>query len=109
MSEHHGIRVNVVENFPALGLDVYIGRGSEGQRQLWRPQGWDALIDASVQVDPSLTLPTEAAKGLLDAMLEHYRGGTDARLLRGDYEAERKRVDKLLDTVSKIAERSDDQ
>jgi len=52
---------------------------------------------------PVVQMPTDdVAKALLEALLDHYRGGHDARQLRADYEAERKRVDKMLDTLTVI-------
>jgi hypothetical protein len=41
----------------------------------------------------------DVAKALLDALLEHFHGGSGNRELRKDYDAERARVDKLMQAV----------
>lgn len=41
----------------------------------------------------------EVAKALLDALLDHFRGGHDARDLRKDYDSERARVDKMIEAL----------
>jgi hypothetical protein len=48
-----------------------------------------------VNVDP-LTLRDDMARSLLAALLRHYNGADDARMLRKDYDAERARVDRLI-------------
>lgn len=70
-------------------------------------------IMPSVQVDPNQTLferpgptlriPDDAARALLDGLLEHFRGGTDTREAAAALAVERGRVDKLLDTVTTLA------
>lgn len=63
--------------------------------------------DASPEPDPAIwfTLSDDAARSLYEALAQHYgHMPGDNRLLREDYVAERRRVDGLLATVSKIAE-----
>jgi hypothetical protein len=54
-------------------------------------------------VEPTLQLPHDAAHALLAALTNHYQGVDDQRALRKDYDAERGRVDQLIDTVAQIA------
>lgn len=48
---------------------------------------------------PTLLLSDDMGRALLDALSAHYGGHSDVRSLRKDYDAERKRVDKLTDAV----------
>lgn len=58
------------------------------------------VTDPAVTVDiEPLVLHDEMARTLLAALLRHYNGADDARMLRKDYDAERARVDKLLDAL----------
>jgi hypothetical protein len=40
------------------------------------------------------------AHALLDALAAHYGGTSDLRRLRADYDAERRRVDKMIDRLT---------
>jgi hypothetical protein len=52
------------------------------------------------------TLPDHIGLTVLDALIKFYRGTDDTRQLREDYEHERRRVDKFIDTfVSHISDR----
>lgn len=48
---------------------------------------------------PTLFLPDNHARALLDALSAHYGGTSDTRTLRRDYDAERARVDKMLGAI----------
>lgn len=48
---------------------------------------------------PTLLLSDDMGRALLDALSAHYGGHSDVRSLRKDYDAERKRVDKLTDAI----------
>lgn len=52
---------------------------------------------------PLLLIPESIAIPLLDALSQHFGGTSDVRQLRADYDAERLRVDKLQNTLSRIA------
>lgn len=54
---------------------------------------------------PPLRIPVDAARALYDALAQHFGGTSNSKQLRADYDAERKRVDKLTDAVLKIATR----
>jgi hypothetical protein len=65
---------------------------------MWRQSEADGPRIPDEEI-PSLRLPDDVALALLEGLLEHYRGGHDARQLRADYQDERKRVDKLMDAM----------
>jgi hypothetical protein len=57
---------------------------------------------AAMPDDAWLRLPDDVARALYEALADHYgHSGHDTRALRKDYEAERARVDKLIDATIK--------
>lgn len=77
-----------------------IARFGDGSFECWETP------EVNAQVTPSLRLPDEFARALLDALTRHYHGAEDTRALRRDYDLERGRVDQLIGTLSKIAEQA---
>lgn len=63
---------------------------------------WEQF-DPSTDVQPTLALATEYARVLADALHTFFSGADDARMLRKDYDDERKRVDRLTDTLCAVA------
>jgi hypothetical protein len=49
---------------------------------------------------PTLTVPEAHARALLDALSAHFQGAENTRQLRKDYDAERARVDRLIEAVT---------
>lgn len=62
---------------------------------------WTTMDEAATidQARPTLRLPDGMARSMLDELAVHYRGTTDVRDLRRDYDHERKRVDDMLQFV----------
>lgn len=54
------------------------------------------IADEGAVAEPTLRLPDDMARALLDALSAHYGGTTDMRSLRKDYDDERRRVDRLI-------------
>jgi len=52
--------------------------------------------------EPTLVLPDEFARPLLEALTRYYSGTEDTRALRRDYDAERKRVDDLIGHLATV-------
>lgn len=76
------------------------------QRGLLRPGVNDGLVndsweplDETTDRPPSLMLDDEMARVLLDALAAYFGGTGDVQALRRDYDAERKRVDKMIDAL----------
>lgn len=60
--------------------------------------------DSGVYPDaPTMRIPDNLGRALLEALSAHYGGIADLQEARRDLNLERKRVDKLLDVVSTIA------
>jgi hypothetical protein len=59
---------------------------------------WQAVSPHEL-VEPTLQIPGDMARALLDGLTRHFSGAEDTRVLRQDYDAERKRVDKLTDAL----------
>lgn len=51
------------------------------------------------EIAPTLTIPDEMARLLMDALIQHYGGATSTRQLRSDFEHERKRVDRMIESM----------
>jgi len=81
-----GIAVNVIRR-NGDRIDALMDLGTVDTFPIWR------TIEPATMAPPGLRIPDDVAKALLDALLDHYRGGHDARELRKDYDAERARVD----------------
>lgn len=66
---------------------------------------WEAY-DGAIIEEPTLSLPDDLARALLDALLRHYQGASDMHTVRADLIAERKRSDKMIDALIGIAGRA---
>lgn len=81
---------------------VFVRELHDGAREISNGStGWviypgGATVD---NVEP-LRLNDEQGRALLAGLLRHYNGADDARMLRKDYDAERKRVDLLIDRLA---------
>lgn len=58
------------------------------------------LNEAPPLAEVELRITELVAKALLEALAEHFGGTGDTRTLRKDYEAERARVDRLLEKLT---------
>jgi len=57
--------------------------------------------DETIQHEPSLRLEDGAARALLDALAAYFGGTGELQTLRRDYEAERKRVDRFIEHLTR--------
>jgi hypothetical protein len=107
----HGVKVVVSHHFPSWQVGVWLVRKqwfdgvpvtqvAQSADLVWEPHDEAAMLDR-----PSLLLPDEFGRALLDELVTHYGGHSDVRSLRRDYDAERKRVDTLTDAIIKVASR----
>lgn len=97
-------RALVTDGFPSQSVHIMLGRVfPDGSSEVVRPA--DLTFErtpphaAGVTQDASLTLPEDMARELLDALLRHFGGSAETQTLRKDYDAERRRVDKLIDVL----------
>ena len=72
---------------------VVVGIGPDDESTFGGPTIKDVPMGEQA---PTLFLPDDIARPLLDALAQHYGGTGDTRTLRTDYEAERARVDRLI-------------
>lgn len=106
----------------SFGLDIAIVRHFEGDgvpmpeaRQIMRLEPvvrddqsymittWEPIIPGE-PMQPTLRLADDEAVALMTALVAQYQGVDDQRMLRRDYDAERGRVDKLVDALVGIAQ-----
>lgn len=73
----------------------------EGDHYRWEeiPQD-EAIADPR----PTVELPWDSGRALLEALMRHYNGAEDTRQLRKDYDAERRRVDEQHKVIAGIAQ-----
>lgn len=107
------IKVRVADAFAfGGGFAVQVIRDEDGKRRVLRlAEGfasyrWEFVPEA-VAVEPTMVLPDEIGRPLLDALTRHYQGASDMHTVRADLLHERGRVDKLTDAVIRIATRGD--
>jgi hypothetical protein len=92
------VRVRVSEEPWLDSIGVYILRGEDVLQILHFDRGWE-IVPENVQPEATLRLRGEEARALLEALVRHYQGTEDTRMLRKDYDAERARVDKFIDSL----------
>lgn len=115
MIENDGWRVGVLYESPVNeSLKVVIGRRlMGGVRQYVTKFDSSGGIETCTREQaegyatepPTIDLPTDVARALLEALAQHFGGTGDVRQLRKDHDAERARVDKLIGTLSVVATR----
>ena len=108
------IRAYVADDMAGYGVRIAIvsqGDNDTTPREVLRIVGkedgvhhfhWQ-LIEPGTHVEPTLQLPGDMARAVLDGLSRHFQGTDDARALRRDYEHERGRSDKLTDALIGIA------
>lgn len=97
------------DNFAIDGLDIYIAlKDGPDSRRILRIHGPHAIgweeLEPQTATEPTLSLPGEAARALLDVLLRHYEGASDVHTVRSDLLHERGRVDSLMNVLARIAE-----
>jgi len=66
-----------------------------------RGERWDE-VKVCEQFEPTLILEDDFLRPLCDALVHYFTGTEDTRALRADYDAERKRTDKLIDHLAAV-------
>lgn len=104
------LRAWVVDrNFAMDTVEVVMGRrisqdAGEYVTAIYNGQCEFVTVPLMEQV-PSISIPSEIARSLFEALTVHFGGSTSTQQLRADYDSERKRVDKLTDAVLKVITR----
>lgn len=60
-------------------------------------------VEHNLAVNPTVQLPHDFARALLEALTRYYQGASDMHTVRGDLLHERGRVDKLTDALISLA------
>jgi hypothetical protein len=99
------VKAHIEGNIMLQGIDVVLYREEGDYTYVWKPGG-DTVhtYDRNNPVQPDdepMRLRDDEARALLTALLRHYEGGEDARSLRRDYDAERRRVDAFIDYLTR--------
>jgi hypothetical protein len=64
----------------------------------------DVDIRSGEVVEPTLRLPGESGRALLDALAHRYQGGEDTRRLRADYDAALHRADEKDKVIASVVQ-----
>lgn len=94
-------KAHVLSNFMADGISILLGEKRDDGLHIVEPIALRAVPQPEYgTVEPTFVLSDDMARALLQALSEHYGGAAvDARALRADYDAERRRVDRLIDKL----------
>lgn len=65
-------------------------------------------VEPATTTKPTLLLPNDVGRALLDALMRHYQGASDMHTVRADLLHERGRVDRLITAVVDIADKVTD-
>ena len=94
-------RVRIASDFIGMRLAVYIADDFGDSYRYHQPDGTVLTVPKDVippaDLEPTLTLQEEHARALLDQLVTYFNGGENTRTLRRDYDAERARVDRLIE------------
>jgi hypothetical protein len=97
------IQVHIDDRFERNGLDIHVfDRLDSTHVLLYKPQGPNEVVvvhEASVMPVAPFHIPRDAAGPLFAALGRLLGSVENPEMLRKDYEAERKRVDRLIDAV----------
>lgn len=97
------IQAKVWPSWEYDGVAVVLFLG-EGRGRVWKKPGGDGFRPVPERPDDGVIEPLmmsdDEARSLLAALLAHYQGGDDMRMLRQDYLSERARVDKFIDHLT---------
>ena len=100
------VRVFVTDDFVGQVRMAVVLEAEGIPRQIMRltqaGHAWEEL-DEAAEVEPTLSLPSDTARAVLDALTRHFHGAEDARALRRDYDAERRRVDEQAKLIADVA------
>ncbi|OZM73985.1 hypothetical protein CFN78_06770 [Amycolatopsis antarctica] len=99
---------DVIPDILRRSLSIVIGTLAPDSRVVTAITADGATVETVDQTtEPSrLNIPESIARPLYEALAVHYGGTADSRQLRKDYDHERVRVDKLIESVSGIATRA---
>lgn len=93
------IRVHVEHDPLRRGVAVHVSLAPGQACSFTQPDSVTVEPDVQAEATP-LYLADDTARALYAALAEHYgHNGHDTRALRRDYDAERARVDKMLDRL----------
>lgn len=105
MSDYRS-RAYVSDDFARNGVSIFLAHDRGNGRALANPVelAWSEAAASEAAAgwvhDPTLRLPDDVARALLDALVAHYGGTSEVQTLRKDYLAERARVDKMIDHLT---------
>lgn len=102
----NGIFAIVEPSWAMNGVRIHLGNDTPAGRVLRNRNGGSLIAIEFTEpegYEPILSMSNEEARELLRALAAHFGGAVeDTRSLRRDYDAERGRVDKLIDHLIEV-------
>lgn len=93
-------RAHVSFDHGRWGVALWLGRKTADGLHIVEPVDLvvttTTLDEVAAWTEPTLRLPEDMARALLDALAGHFGGTSDVQTLRKDYLAERARVDLMI-------------
>jgi hypothetical protein len=119
------IRAYIHDNYygPSIAISIVRDYGNEDGQGLRPPahilhfepfgdgenrgliETWRELDPQGASSEPTFRLGHQEAIALMTGLSRHFQGVDDQRMLRQDYQAERKRVDELVGILGDVARR----
>jgi hypothetical protein len=104
------VHVSTPDFMDNLAVSI-VNRQDDGSMTIYRPNvadgpfgdTWEEVPRDSRTIEPSLRLPHDTGRALLDALAHHYEGAEDTRRLRADYDAALTRSDVMAAVIADVA------
>jgi len=107
------IKVLVNDNFAftsdAVAIAIVLQHSHEERSIMhFTEEGFNRFDTAEpfVTANPTMVIPNDIARALLDALMRYYQGASDMHTVRADLLHERARVDKMIEATIGLADRS---
>jgi hypothetical protein len=103
------IQVHITDSFMVDGVAIYITeKFDRSNRRLLQINGdtreWKEIVDPGIIEKPTFSFNGEEARALHEALAGFYQGSPDLHMVRADLIHERGRVDRMMETMMRLAE-----
>lgn len=86
-----------------VSIQIAMRAGDVVHQLVFGPADHELVAPGTSLPRPSLAIPDDLGRALLDALAAHYGGTTGGLQQRADFEHERRRVDRLIEHLTKAA------
>lgn len=102
------VRIEQDGRVDGIALQIFerFGEGLTLRQVRYTAAVYEPVAPEASMPSPSLTLPDDLGRALLDALAAHYGGTTGGLQQRADFEHERRRVDQFIAYLTRDGEHS---